>query len=104
LDPNCALLKDTRTLRNICKASRATRGNNKHAVAAVRRDAQNRAESLRSALEELVYGGVRSGRSIAAALNKRGIATARRGKWHASTICRLLKRLGLRAPSGDLRP
>src|SRR5882724_7811760 len=39
--------------------------------------------------------GVLSGRSLANELNRRGIPTTRGGKWHYTTVVRVLKRLGL---------
>jgi DNA invertase Pin-like site-specific DNA recombinase len=57
------------------------------------RDAANdRAEALRPELQKMKG---QSARSIAAALNERGIETPKSGKWHAATVIRVMRRLGL---------
>jgi DNA invertase Pin-like site-specific DNA recombinase len=60
--------------------------------AQARDDAMERAERLRPVLDELA--GV-SARKIAAVLNERKIATPTGGAWHAATVIRVQKRLGL---------
>jgi DNA invertase Pin-like site-specific DNA recombinase len=62
-----------------------------HGVQA-REDAIERAEQLRPVFDELA--GL-SARKIAAALNERKIATPTRAAWHAATVIRVKKRLGL---------
>jgi DNA invertase Pin-like site-specific DNA recombinase len=62
-----------------------------HGVQA-RKDAIQRAEQLRPVFDELA--GL-SARKIAAALNERKIATPGGGEWHAATVIRVQKRLGL---------
>jgi DNA invertase Pin-like site-specific DNA recombinase len=57
-----------------------------------RDDANERAEKLRPVFVELA--GM-SARKIAAALNRRKIATPTGGDWHAATVIRVQKRLGL---------
>ena len=52
-----------------------------------------RAEQLRPVFVELAG---KSARKIAAALNERKIATPTGGVWHAATVIRVQKRLGLR--------
>lgn len=54
--------------------------------------ARDRAERLRPVLTELAG---QSARKIAAALNERGIETPAGGDWHAVTVLRVLKRLGM---------
>jgi DNA invertase Pin-like site-specific DNA recombinase len=54
--------------------------------------AQARAEELRPLLVTMQD---RSARSIAATLNERNIETPSGGKWHAETVLRVMKRLGL---------
>ena len=64
-------------------------------IAATNRQAADRhAESLRDIVEPIKH---LSTRRIAAALNERGIETARGGKWQSMTVARLLDRLGLTA-------
>ena len=55
-------------------------------------DAIERAEQLRPVFDELA--GL-SARKIAATLNERQIATSTGGVWHAATVIRVQKRLGL---------
>lgn len=55
-------------------------------------DAQ--AKSLLPVIRELQAAGVTSVRAISAALNERNVPTARDGKWHATSVARLLARLG----------
>jgi DNA invertase Pin-like site-specific DNA recombinase len=62
-----------------------------HGVQA-REDAIERAEQLRPVFDELA--GL-SARKIAAELNRRKIATPTGGDWHAATVIRVQKRLGL---------
>jgi hypothetical protein len=57
-----------------------------------REDAIERAEQLRPVFAELAD---LSARKIAAALNERKIATPAGGVWHAATVIRVQKRLGL---------
>ena len=45
------------------------------------------------AIREAQAAGAKSLRQIAAALNGRGIATARGGKWEAATVANILKRV-----------
>jgi hypothetical protein len=44
-------------------------------------------------IREAQAAGAKTLRAIAAALNGRGIATARGGKWEAATVRNILKRL-----------
>ena len=54
------------------------------------------ADAVTPAIREAQAAGAKSLRQIAAALNGRGIATARGGKWEAATVRNILKR----SPSG----
>ena len=47
------------------------------------------------AIAEAQAAGAKSLRQIAAALNGRGIATARGGKWEAATVANVLKRVAV---------
>ena len=58
-------------------------------------EAAHRAQKLVPIIEELREVGITSMLGIAEALNARGIATARGGRWHAASISRLQKRLEL---------
>ena len=58
---------------------------------AERQAARERAEQLRPLFAELV--GM-SARRAAEELNRRSVATAAGGKWHAATVLRVRKRLG----------
>jgi DNA invertase Pin-like site-specific DNA recombinase len=58
-----------------------------------RDEAKARAEALRPILAELQAAGVTKLRQIAAALNDRGIETARGGQWSAVQVARVLDRL-----------
>jgi DNA invertase Pin-like site-specific DNA recombinase len=60
--------------------------------AQARDNALERAEQLRPAFDELAGF---SARKIAAALNERKIVTPTGGAWHAATVIRVQKRLGL---------
>lgn len=47
----------------------------------------------RHGIERRQAAGAKSLRQIAAALNGRGVATARGGKWEATTVANVLKRV-----------
>jgi hypothetical protein len=55
--------------------------------------ADARAEALASTIRALQLKGLVSFKSIARELNEREIPTARGGKWHPSSVSRLLHRL-----------
>ena len=75
------------------KASSRRRG--KHGAFANKRAADARARALASTLRELKAAGFISRRALADELNRRGIPTARGGRWHYTTVVRMLTRLGL---------
>jgi hypothetical protein len=58
-----------------------------------KRVADLRAEALRPTIYNLRKAGFFSISAIARELNKRGIPTPRGGKWHMTTVTRLLERL-----------
>lgn len=66
---------------------------NDAALAAVRRNADARAEGVRRTVEDIRASGTTSVRGIAAELNRRGILTPRGGQWHPTTVHALLRRL-----------
>jgi hypothetical protein len=58
-----------------------------------KRAADVRAESLGPTIRKLRKAGFVSIKAIAGELNERGIAAPRGGKWHLTTVTRLLQRL-----------
>jgi hypothetical protein len=58
-----------------------------------KRAADMRAESLGSTIRKLRKAGFVSIKAISGELNERGIAAPRGGKWHLTTVTRLLQRL-----------
>ncbi len=70
------------------------------ANAAHKAGADAHADIVVPAIREAQAAGAKSLRQIAAALNARGIATARGGKWEAQTVANVLKRL----PGADREP
>lgn len=64
------------------------------ALEAVRGNATRRAEALREAVVDARKGGAASLVEVALALNERHIQAPRGGQWHATTVKRLIARLG----------
>ena len=62
---------------------------------ALKRAADFHANALASTIQELRAAGFISRRSLADELNRRGTPTARGGKWHYTTVVRMLARQGL---------
>lgn len=62
------------------------------ANAAATAGADAHAAAVMPAIREAQAGGAKTLRAIAAALNGRGIATARGGKWEATTVRNILHR------------
>jgi len=60
-----------------------------------KRAADSRARALVQIIHELMAVGFLSRRSLADELNRRGIPTARGGRWHYTTVVRMLSRLDL---------
>jgi hypothetical protein len=60
-----------------------------------KRAADHRANALAPTLSEIQAAGFMARRALADELNRRGIPTARGGRWHYTTVVRMLKRLGL---------
>jgi DNA invertase Pin-like site-specific DNA recombinase len=71
---------------------RAARGNSA-SLDAIRTSATIRAEQMRPVIEELRQHGVTSLEKLARTLNEGSFITARGGRWHASSVSNLLKRL-----------
>jgi hypothetical protein len=61
------------------------------------------AAAYASTIQELRSAGFVSRRALADELNRRKIPTARGGRWHYTTVVRMLKRLGLLASFIDGR-
>jgi hypothetical protein len=67
-----------------------------HSALANKRAADSRARALVSTIRELWAAGFVSRRALADELNRRAIPTARGGRWHYTTVVRMLTRLGLK--------
>jgi hypothetical protein len=80
---------------NGARALRGKQVGNKEAVASIKAYAQERAENLRAIVTDVRGAGHASVRDIAAELNRRAILTPRGGEWHATSVVRLLERLGV---------
>jgi hypothetical protein len=61
-------------------------------TAALRRAADEHAGNVRPIIEEMQRRGIDSPSAISAALNARGVRTARGGQWYATTVSNLLRR------------
>lgn len=72
---------------------KANKGN-AASVRSIKEDAIQRAEQLRSVVEDLTSKGVQSLGGLADELNARGVLTARGGRWHRSSVRNLIGRLG----------
>jgi hypothetical protein len=59
-----------------------------------KRAADSRALALLATIRKLMAAGFVSDRGLANELNRRGIPTARGGRWHRTTVTRMLTRLG----------
>jgi hypothetical protein len=64
----------------------------KNAVEAVKTEADRYAANVLPIIREAQKAGATTLREIAAALNARGVATARGGQWHAKSIANILER------------
>jgi hypothetical protein len=83
------------------RGSQAGRDNAERLAAAYQAEALRRAEPFGPLLRELMCAGM-SARGMAAELNRRGTPTALGGTWHAQTVIRVLKRLGLVLDGGSV--
>ncbi|USQ95885.1 recombinase family protein [Caulobacter sp. RL271] len=66
---------------------------NSAAIAALKANADGRALELASQVERLRAEGITSFSQLAKALNRTGILTPRRGRWHAATVRALVRRV-----------
>ena len=71
---------------------RAGKGNSA-AVASIRETADRRALELREIISDIEESGCSSNRAIAAEMNRRGILSARDGRWSDTTVARLRSRI-----------
>lgn len=78
---------------NGAAALRRARKGNSASVQVSKAAAADRAEHLRPVIDDLRASCITSLGAIAVALNEGGMATARGGKWHASSVRNLLARL-----------
>ena len=87
--------KERRLISSRTKAALAAakaRGQVLGGHARLRADAEAHADAVMPMIREAQAAGAKSLRQIAAALNGRGIATARGGKWEAQTVANVLRR------------
>jgi hypothetical protein len=80
---------------NGARALRGKQVGNKQAVTTIKAKAQERAENLRAIVADLRSAGVTSVRAMAQELNARAILTPRGGRWHATSVVRLMERLSM---------
>jgi hypothetical protein len=73
----------------------SSRGRGMRGGEAGKRAAESRARALRPTVRKLKAKGFVSHRALADELNRKGIPTPHRGRWHPTTVVRLLTRLGL---------
>jgi hypothetical protein len=73
----------------------SSRGQSRHGASAVRSAADSRALALASTLRELMAAGFVSQRALANELNRTGMPTVYGGRWHHTTVVRILSRVGL---------
>jgi DNA invertase Pin-like site-specific DNA recombinase len=64
----------------------------RNAVASIKANADRQAANVLSIIHEIQKTGASTLRELANALNARGIPTARRGKWHATSVRNVLSR------------
>jgi hypothetical protein len=72
-----------------------------HGALAGKRAADTQALALLPTIRKLMAAGFVSQRGLADELNRRGIATARGGNWHRTTVLRMLRRLDLLTSGQD---
>jgi hypothetical protein len=77
------------------RGERSSRNRGIDGALANKRAADSRANALASTLRELRAVGFISRRALADELNRAGIPTARNGRWHYTSVVRMLARLGL---------
>jgi DNA invertase Pin-like site-specific DNA recombinase len=65
----------------------------KHAVATIQANADRHAANIAPVIRSIERSGVKSINGIAAALNARGVTTARGGEWYATSVRNVLARV-----------
>jgi DNA invertase Pin-like site-specific DNA recombinase len=78
---------------NGARALKGKQVGNRQALAAIKTRAQEHALTLRAIVADVKAAGITSVRAIADELNRRAILTPRGGRWHPTSVVRLLKRL-----------
>jgi hypothetical protein len=81
--------------RRVCVGNPRLHVARKSALDAVKSEADTYAANVLPIIREAQKAGARTLREIAEALNARGIATARGGKWYAQSVANVLARLGI---------
>ena len=77
------------------RGERSSRNRGKSGSLANKRAADSRANALASTIRELWAAGFISRWALADELNRAAIPTAHGGKWHRTTVTRIMTRLGL---------
>ena len=80
---------------NTARGQASSRKNGILGALAGRRTADSRARALASILRELLAAGFVSQAALAKELNRREVPTRNGGKWHRTTVARVLARLGV---------
>ena len=80
----------------------SSRSRRMHGALANKRAADSRANALVPTIRELRAAGFISRRALADELNRRRTPTARGGRWHYTTVVRVLMYLGLATPGNGM--
>jgi hypothetical protein len=83
------------------RRERSSRMSGGYGALANKRAADAHAHALVSTIRNLMAAGFVSQRGLADELNRRGIAIARGGNWHRTTVLRMLRRLDLLTSGQD---
>jgi DNA invertase Pin-like site-specific DNA recombinase len=78
---------------NGARALKGKQTGNREAIAAIKAKVRNRANDLRAIIDDLRGQGISSVRAMAEELNRRTVLTPRGGRWHPTSVARLLGRL-----------
>jgi DNA invertase Pin-like site-specific DNA recombinase len=80
---------------NGARALRGKQTGNREAVACIKAQAQERAANLQAVISDMRARGISSVRGLAEQLNADEILTPRGGKWHPTSVARLLERIAV---------
>ena len=80
---------------NTARGQASSRKNGILGALASRRAADSRARALAASLRKLIAAGFVSKLALAKELNRRKVPTTHGGKWHRTTVARVLARLGV---------